>query len=63
MPATVCSWTLLLRLAMPATGAVEELAMLAAILLVLRLAMPATGAIKKLAMLATIFLAPAGYWC
>ena len=44
MPATICSWTLLLRLAMPAAGAVEELVMLATILLVLRLAMPATGA-------------------
>ena len=40
---------------MPATGAVEVLAMLATILLVLRRAMPATGAVEKLAL-------PAGWF-
>ena len=41
---------------MPATSAVEGLAVLATILLVLRLAMPDTGTVEKLAMLAMILL-------
>ena len=53
-------------MAMPATGAVEELAMLAIILLVLRLAMPATGQLRTLlwdlALSASLFLQLALAW-
>ena len=48
--------SLVLKPAMPATGTVEKLAVLAAILLVLTLAMLATGTVEKLAVLATILL-------